>query len=143
MAAGDAAKFITIADLLANSNPSMYGLLRVIGKLESYDIKNSIVWIQDSHTPSLQVAVSVSNIEPVPFASRLGALYQFIGEVNYRDVPIGEECERCLVMVALAYRCMDGLDMDMYIKSHQARMRDLETPPLDISDSANDSSRHQ
>lgn len=125
MAAGS---FISFADLLATSDPSEYGLLRVIGRLERYDIKHSLMWLQDNQAPSLKVAISVSNIEPV--ASRLGTLYQFIGEVNYRDVPIGSESERCVTMTALAYRCMDGLDMDIYMKSHLARMRDLETPVI-------------
>lgn len=124
-----AAAFISIADLLATSDPSQYGLVRVIGKLERYDIKNSIVWIQDHKMPTLQVAISASNIEPVPFASRMGTLYQFIGEVKYGDVPTGDgESERGAVMTALAHRCMDGLDMDIYITAHQARMRELKAP---------------
>lgn len=125
-----AAPFITIEALLATNDPSQYGLVRVIGKLESYDIKHRIVWVQDYKTPSLEVAISTSNIEPVPFASRMGTLYQFIGEVKYGEVPIGEQSEKCVVMTALAQRSMDGLDMDIYIKAHRARMSDLQAPVI-------------
>jgi hypothetical protein len=133
MSTGDnyCAKLITFSDLLATSDPSEYGLLRMIGKLETYDIKHSIMWIQDYLTPSLKLAISVSNIEPIPFASRLGTLYQFIGEVAYRDVPTTcGKSERTVLMTALAFRCMDGVDMGVYVRSHQARMRDLKTPVI-------------
>ena len=120
-----AAKLISIPDLLSISDPSQYGLLRVIGRLESYDIKNSIARIQDPQTPSSQVTIGTLNIEPFP--STLGALYQFIGEVNHRDIP---DAGHCLVLAALACRCMDGLDMDIYMRAHRVRMKDLETPVI-------------
>ena len=128
MASGNAAKFISFSDLLATNDPCEHGLLRVIGRLESYDINHSTMWLQDYQAASLRMAIDVSNIEPIPFASRLGTLYQFIGEVNYRDIPAGSETERCVVMNALACRCMDGLDMDTYMKAHWTRMRELQTP---------------
>lgn len=69
------------------------------------------------------MAVATANIEPFPF--RVGTLYQFIGEADYRDIPTQD---RCLVLSALVYRNMDGLDIDIYMKSHAARMKDLHTP---------------
>ena len=119
-----AAKFISIKDLLAISNPSQTGMIRIIGRLEKYDIKNSIIWIQDHNTPSLQVAVNSSNIEPFP--SKVGVLYQFIGEADYRVIPNSDDSVKCVMLNALVYRCTDGLDLNVYLKSHMARMRDLE-----------------
>ncbi len=174
------ARFLSIPDLLASSDPSQEGLLRVIGRLEGYDIEHSILCLQDHTTPSLQVAVDSSNIEPFHF--KRGSLYQFIGEVNYRDVPmiigittddwrevpldtgddkvdapiatdttettnygdvpisdevttisnvemdtaavaIANQTTRCVVMKALLYRCVNGLNMDVYLKAHEARMK--------------------
>lgn len=123
MAGTQPAGFISIPDLLASSIPNEKGLVRVIGRLENHDVNHSMVWIQDYQTPSFQMAVATANIEPFP--SRVGTLYQFIGEVNYREIPTQE---RCLVLSALVYRNMDGLDMDIYMKSHEARMKDLSTP---------------
>ena len=98
MAAGSQqpAKFIRLVDLLASSDPAKLGLQRIIGRLEKYDPAHSIIWLQDSHTPSLQVAVDSTNIEPFPF--RVGMLYQFIGEVDYRDTPTDHAPIRCPVM---------------------------------------------
>ena len=145
------ARFLNIPDLLASSDPSQEGLLRIIGRLECYDIKHSVLWLQDHRTPSLQVAVDSSSIEPFPF--KMGSLYQFIGEVDYRDVPIltsnrsitaqggdedtvvpitskemvpdGYQITRCVMMKALLSRCVEGLDMDVYMKAHKIRMRTL------------------
>lgn len=126
MATGSSpARFISIPDLLATSDPTQEGLLRIIGRVEAYNIKHSIIWIQDHLTPSLQVAVDSSNIEPFPF--RAATLYQFIGEVNYRDVPTDSGPVRCAVMSALVCRCMDGLNMDVYLRAQEARMRDLNS----------------
>lgn len=137
MARQKPAKFITLSELLASSDPAQEGLQRVIGRLEKYDVKNSLIWLQDSHTPSLQVAVNASSIEPFP--GKVGLLYQFIGEVDYRDVPTpsdgatptGETTPttvKCPVMEALVHRCMDGLDMSMYLQAHEARMNNLKSP---------------
>ena len=195
------ARFMSIPDLLAKSDLSEEGLLRVIGRLEGYDVEHSILWVQDHKTPLLQVAVDSSNIEPFPF--KQGLLYQFIGEVDYGSVPvaagftspdqatteatfpgasgrtkvdhiemedvdssndypvsaevtigteyedssvtekdqviIGDKMEvdvpvatgslttkrtvRCVVMKALLCRCVDGLDMDVYLRAHEVRMR--------------------
>lgn len=85
------------------------------------------------------MATDVSSIEPIPFAFRPGTLYQFIGEVDYRDMPAGSETERCVVMKALACRCMDGLDMDVYMRAHQTRMKELQTPmipPMTLEDTS-------
>ena len=127
MAGSQPARFISIPDLLATSTPNEMGLVRVIGRLVEHDVNHGIVWIQDYLTPSLQMAVATANIAPFP--SKVGTLYQFIGDINYRDIPTRE---RCLVLSALVYRNMDGLDMDIYMKSHAARMKDLNTP-FDIS----------
>ena len=124
MASNNPAKFITIPELLAISEPSQAGLLRIIGRLERHDIIHNIVWIQDHQTPSLHVAVEVSNVEPFPF--KVGVLYQFIGEADYRDVPDTDVSKKCVLLKALLCRCMDGLDMDIYLRSHEARMADLK-----------------
>ena len=175
------ARFLSIPDLLASSDPSQEGLLRIIGRLEAYDIEHSILWLQDHKAPLLQVAVDSSNIQPFPF--KQGLLYQFIGEVDYRDIPIAagvskvhipiatvdhrdaptaddntatsdsqetpatdkdkgtiidnmemyapvatsNQTMRCVVMKALLCRCVDGLDMDVYVRAHEARMRLIST----------------
>ena len=127
-----AAKFITIADLLASAEPSQHGMVRIIGQLQSYDLRHSRAWIQDRESPSLLVAVCTSNVEP--FVCRPGTLYQFIGEVRASDggeaagkvrSADGRGKVRGVVMTALACRNMDGLDMGVYMKSHRARMKDL------------------
>ena len=143
------AKFLSIPDLLSSDDPSQQGLLRIIGRLESYDIKHSILWLHDHNTPSLQVAVECTNIEPFPF--KIGLLYQFIGEVDYRDVPDHgcvpendtldftsdrkrkDATTRCAVMKALLYRCVEGLDMGVYMRAHEARMKDLLSANLTIN----------
>lgn len=131
------ARFTTFADLLASSDPSQLGLQRIIGRLDKYDSRLGLIWLRDCHAPSLQLAVDSSHLDPSPPAvgpGKVGVLYQFIGEVDYRDIPVTDEAtgdhtpSRCPVMKALLYRCMDGLDMDLYLRAHEARMKDLEQP---------------
>ena len=118
------AKFVAFLDLLASSDPSEKGMLRVIGRVEQYDIRNSLVILQDPSTKSLQIAIDVSNIEP--FSPKVGVLHQFIGEADYKDIPTSNENgHKWVVVKALVHRCMDGLNMDAYMKSHHLRMKDL------------------
>lgn len=125
------ARFASIPDLLASSDPSELGLVRIVGRLESYDSENSILWLRDHHqTASVQeqVAVDVTNIEPFPY--RRGTLYQFIGESDFRAVAqVGNSktSTECVVLKALLSRCVDGLDMEMYLKAHEVRMQDFKS----------------
>ncbi len=119
------AKFMCIPDLLALGDPSQAGMLRVIGKLDRCDIKNDLIWIEDPFNQSLQVAVSSSNIESLP--KNPGVLYQFIGEADYRDISTEDgTTTKCLLLKALTCRCMDGLDMTIYLRSQEARMAELQ-----------------
>lgn len=118
------ARFISIPELLGTSDLCQKGILRVIGRIESYDIKNSLIILQDHSTKSLQIAIDTSNIEP--FSPKVGLLYQFIGEGGYRHVSASAREEaKWVVVQALVHRCMDGLNMDVYLKSHEARMKNL------------------
>lgn len=117
------AKFISIPELLATSDPSQAGILRVIGRVERYDLKHSLVTLQDHTTKSLQIAIDTTNIEP--FSPKVGLLYQFIGEAGYRKVPINEGEEVKVVVKTLVHRCLDGLNMEVYLRSHEARMKNL------------------
>ena len=120
------ARFMCFSDLLASNDPSQNGLIRVIGKVESYSIQNSLLTLQDASASgsTLQIAVDTSNIEPFP--PKVGVLHQFIGEADYRNISIcGTEEQKWVVLKALAHRCMDGLNMEVYLKSNAVRMIDL------------------
>ena len=119
-----AARFISIPDLLATSDPSKQGIVRVIGRIESYSIKHSLIILQDYNSKSLLIAVDTSNIEPC--SPKVGLLHQFIGEVNYRSIPPNEGGPQWAVVQALVHRCMDGLNMDVYLRSHKVRMKNIE-----------------
>jgi len=119
------AQFVGFPNLLAISDPSQNGLIRTIGKVLSYDIQNSLLILQDASTHELQIAIDTSSIEP--FSPRVGVLHQFIGEADYRDIPAcSRDRQKWVVLKALAHRCMDGLNMEVYLKSHAVRMKDLD-----------------
>ena len=119
-----ASEFISITELLATSDLSKKGIIRVIGRIESYNIKHSLIILQAHATKSLQIAIDTTNLEP--FSPKVGLLYQFSGEVDYRDVStkMGEE-DKWVVIKALVHRCMDGLNMEVYLRSHEVRMKNL------------------
>ena len=113
--------------LLASSDPSVEGIIRVIGRVEQYDIRNSLLVLQDPSSQSLQIAIDVANLEP--FCPKVGVLHQFIGEADYRDIPIHDkrtDNSKWVVLKALMHRSMDGLNMDMYLKSLEVRMKNLD-----------------
>lgn len=93
--------------------------MRVIGKLHTYDIQTSRMWIQVSSNPAESLVINTSGIEP--FAYKEGALFQFIGELDEEEI----EGKNMLVLRAILYRNVDGLDLNMFLKAHATRMEEL------------------
>lgn len=94
-------------------------MMRVIGKLHTYDIQTSRMWIQVSSNPAESLVINTSGIEP--FAYKEGALFQFIGELDEEEI----EGKNMLVLRAILYRNVDGLDLNMFLKAHATRMEEL------------------
>lgn len=119
------ARFVGFPALLASSDPSLEGIVRVIGRVEQYDPSHSMLVLQDPSSQSLQIAIDTTNLEP--FCPKVGVLHQFIGEADYRDIPIhGAGGDKWVVVKALVHRCMDGLNMELYLKSLEVRMKNLD-----------------
>ena len=94
-------------------------MTRVIGRLHVYNILTSRMWIQDVKDLTMYLVIDTSRIEPFSFNE--GSLFQFIGELDEEEI----EGKKMLVLRTLLYRCVEGLDMDMYLRAHAARMKEL------------------
>ena len=114
----DSSQFMTISDILSNDPTNVHGsMVRTIGLLQRYNVRDSQIWIKDIKS-SLELAVDSSVIEPFPF--KQNAAYQFIGELNGRTGSADD-----IVLRAHVYRCVDSLDLDVYLQAHALRFREL------------------
>lgn len=117
MQAKDPSQFMTISDILSNDPANVHGsMVRTIGLLQRYNVRDSQIWIKDIKS-SLELAVDSSVIEPFPF--KQNAVYQFIGELNGRSASAKD-----IVLGAHVYRCVDSLDLDVYLQAHALRFRE-------------------
>ena len=108
------AAFVPIAVLRYGEIP-VGKLLRTIGELQEHNIQKQQLVIKDADSDSTLV-IDCSLIEPFPFRQRI--IYQFIGEVR-----VGSDSQ--LILRAYVYRCVEGLNLDMYKKVHELRSRSL------------------
>ncbi|KAJ1692082.1 hypothetical protein LUZ63_008780 [Rhynchospora breviuscula] len=80
--------------------------LRLIGKLEAYQVENGVAEISDG---VVTLKVNTRNLTDLVFC--VGSLYQFIGELaiglNSNDV----------LLLARVGRIVDGLDLNLYQQS--------------------------
>ena len=103
------AKFMPVSDILTQVLPGV--MIRTIGRLFQYDPRKNLVCIEDPKKSSDMLSVDCSKISPFPFQE--GLLYQFIGEVDCTQ-------HETIIIKALLYRCCQGLDTDVYIKTYMA-----------------------
>lgn len=109
------AAFITVPELQACKPEDIHDrIVRTVGRLLRYDTKNGLVWLGHFESPYLELPIDCSLVQPFPYSH--GALYQFIGEVDGS----GKTCSGPVVR-ALAYRCVEGLDMGVYIRALAVR----------------------
>ena len=108
-------RFISVPELLKGQCEESHGtMVRTIGRLLRYDVKHSLLWLGHCEPPYLELPVDSSLVEPFPFSR--GALYQFIGEVDGSK----KKADGAVVR-ALAYRCVEGLDMEVYVRAMAVR----------------------
>lgn len=88
-------------------------MVRTIGRLKEYNVKNSLMIIEDFKT-SAELTVDCQIIEPFPF--KQGSLYQLCGELDGSRTKSSS-----VVFKAHLHRCVDGLDVDVYMKAHAVR----------------------
>lgn len=107
--------FMTVPELLNGNAKDLHDtMVRVVGRLLRYDVKSSLIWLGHVRAPYLELPIDSSVVEPFPFSR--GSLYQFIGEIDAS----GKKCEGTVVR-ALAYRCVEGLDMELYSRALRVR----------------------
>ncbi|KAJ3693922.1 hypothetical protein LUZ60_009402 [Juncus effusus] len=81
--------------------------IRVIGKLESYEIETGIVVISDG---GIKLKIDMQHLRDFNF--RTGSLYQFIGELKFGT-------EHDAMLEARVARNVDGRDLNLYEQSLQ------------------------
>ena len=109
------AAFTTIPEIQSCKAEDIHdSMVRIVGRLLRYDTKNSQVWLGHFEPPYLEFPIDCSLIQPFPYSH--GTLYQFIGEVDGS----GKACKGTVVR-ALAYRCVEGLNMEVYIRALAVR----------------------
>ena len=109
--------FMTIPDIQCKDPAELHGkMIRTIGSLQKYEVKRSLIWLKDWKSV-LQLVVDSRVIEPITI--KQNSIYQFIGELDSSGARSSG-----VVLKALVYRCMDGLDLDIYMKA--LAMRFLE-----------------
>ena len=102
--------FMTIPDILGKDPAELHGkMIRTMGSLRRYEVKRSQIWLKDWKSV-LELVIDSRVIEPVSI--RQNSMYQFIGELDSSGAR-GSGA----VLKALVYRCVDGLDMDLYMKA--------------------------
>ncbi len=97
----------------SDSGSNSTKMVRVIGKLASYDVSSSRLLIQDCTLPSNTLLLDTSRIEP--FTHRENALCLFIGELDRENI-------ETVVLKVLLYRCVNQLSIETYNKAHSIRM---------------------
>ena len=103
-----AAVFFTVPEITACKSEDLHDrMVRVIGRLLQYETRESLVWLAHYEPPYLELPIDCSLVQPFPFSQ--GSLFQFIGEVDGSGRTYGG-----LRLRALAYRCVEGLDMALY-----------------------------
>lgn len=113
------ASFITIPGIQASKPEDVHDrMVRTIGRLLHYDTKDSIVWLGHYEPPYLELAIDCSLVQPFPYSQ--GALYQIIGEVDASG-----RAGSGITVRALAYRCVEGLDMTVYTRALAVRNEGL------------------
>ena len=107
------ANFMTVSDILLWGKLGLHREknVRTIGTLSEYEPTRNLVWIQDPDKRSDMLSVDCSNISPFPYQE--GSLYQFTGVVHVHH-------NKVVNMIALLYRCCEGLDADVYIQIYTA-----------------------
>lgn len=106
---------MSVPELLNGKTKELHDtMVRVVGRLLRYDVKSSLIWLGHFKVPHLELPIDSSVVEPFPFSR--GSLYQFIGEVD----ATGKKCDG-MVVRALAYRCVEGLDMELYSRALRVR----------------------
>ncbi|KAJ3676116.1 hypothetical protein LUZ60_003528 [Juncus effusus] len=85
--------------------------LRVIGKLESFEIETGIVVISDG---GFKLKIDMQHLRDFNF--RTGSLYQFIGELKFGH-------DNDAMLEARIGRNVDGLDLNLYKQSLQIRRK--------------------
>lgn len=112
------AAFFTVPELHACKAEDIHdSMVRTVGRLLRYETKNSLVWLGHYEEPHSELVIDCSLIQPFPYSH--GALYQFIGEVDMS----GKLMNSGLTVRALAYRCVEGLDMRLYTRALSIRNR--------------------
>ncbi len=117
------AMYISISELArtSDSGSNSTKMVRVIGKLASYDVSSSRLLIQDCIFPSNTLLLDTSRIEP--FTHRANWLCLFIGELDTENI----EGTETLVLKVLLYRCVNQLSTETHNKAHSLRMVSLHT----------------
>ena len=102
------AVFVTVPEIRACTPEDMHDrMVRVIGRLLRYDTREGLLWLGHYELPYLELPIDCSLVQPFPFSQ--GSLFQIIGEVDGS----GRTYDGVTVR-ALAHRCVEGLDMDVY-----------------------------
>ena len=109
------AAFLTIPELLAYNPADIHdSMVRTVGKLERRSVGEGLIWLVHCKAPYLELPIDSSLLQPFPYSQ--GMLYQFIGVID------GSEKRRSGVVVrALAFRCVAGLDMELYTRALAVR----------------------
>ena len=108
---GASATFIPIATLTHAGENAAGKFFRTIGELHEHDVQKGQLVIKDTDSDATLV-IDSSLIEPFPFRQRI--LYQFIGEVR-----LGTDNQ--VILRAYVYRCVEGLNLELYKKSLELR----------------------
>lgn len=114
---GASAAFIPIATLIHTGETAVGKFFRTIGELYEHNIQKVQLVLKDIDSDSTLV-IDSSLIEPFPFRQRI--LYQFIGEAR-----LGTDNQ--VILRAYVYRCVEGLNLELYKKSHELRTCSLRT----------------
>lgn len=115
---------MTVPEVLNGKTKELHDtMVRVVGRLLRYNVKSSLIWLEHFKSPYLELPIDSSVVEPFPFSR--GSLYQFIGEVDAS----GKKCEGAVVR-ALSYRCVEGLDMELYTRALRVRTGQRHSPSL-------------
>ncbi|MCD7472280.1 hypothetical protein HAX54_013317 [Datura stramonium] len=104
---------VNLEELVQSSPHFKHGIsLRVIGKLQDYDVETAVAVIVDRNA-SLKVDTQHLNIN-----LRIGSIFQFIGELLL-------EPDHEAILKARVGRNIDGMDLNLYRQSLQL-LRDFQ-----------------
>lgn len=108
---GATAKFVPIATLIQTRETVVGKFIRTIGELHEHNIQKEQLVLKDTDSDSTLV-IDSSLIQPFPFRQRI--LYQFIGEARHGT-------DNQVILRAYVYRCVEGLNLELYKQSHELR----------------------